>query len=192
MNVRWLKIVIIWNAVLTALLLASLLANANFALAANDPPVKVFTARPAHAGGLDGSGTTNNIAISSDSAWTTLMTVDINFGTQNHAHQCVAIASADVINPFSGSANQRLSYFFDLTVGLPNGGSADGPGTRTVEFINNGTYGNALESITTNRAFFNIQNGAHTVYFLGRKSTGAPNANVADSSMSVICMKVTQ
>jgi hypothetical protein len=192
MQNRLFKIVLLWNAALTAILLASLLVNANFALAANDPPVKVFTARSAHAGGLDGSGTTTNVSINSDASWTQLMTVDVNFGTQNHAHQCVAIASADVLNPFSGSANQRNSYFFDLTVGLPNGGSTDGPGTRTVELINNSTYGNALENITTNRAFFNIQNGAHTIYFLGRKSTGAPNANVADSSMSVICLKVTQ
>ena len=192
MQNRLFKIVLLWNAALTAILLASLLVNANFALAANDPPVKVFTARAAHAGGLDGSGTTNNITISSDSSWTTLMTVDINFGTQNHAHQCVAIASADLLNPFSGNANQRNNYFFDLTVGLPNGGSTDGPGTRGIEHVNNLTYAPTTQSITTNRAFFNIQNGVHTVYFLGRKSTGGPNATVTDSSMSVICMKVTQ
>ena len=192
MQNRLFKIVLLWNAALTAILLASLLVNANFALAANDPPVKVFTAQPAHTGGLDGSGTTTNVSINSDSSWTTLMTVDVNFGTQTHAHQCVAVASADILNPFSGSANQRNSYFFDLTVGLPNGGSVDGPGSRTVELINNSTYGNATQNITTNRVFFNIQNGVHTVYFLGRKSTGAANANVNDSSMSVICMKVTQ
>lgn len=189
MNTRLLKIVLLWNAVLTALLLASLLANANFALAANDPPVKVFTASPQHAGGLDGGGTTNNVSVNSDATWTQLTTVGINFGTQTHAHQCVAIASADVINPFSGSTHN--SYIFDLTLDLPSGGSTDTPGTRMLDFVNNSS-GESAQNVTTNRAFFNIPNGAHTVYFLGRKNTGAANVSVSDSSMSVICMKVTQ
>lgn len=188
MNTRWLKIVLIWNAVLTALLLASLLANANFALAANDPPVKVFTARSAHAGGLDGSGTTTNVSLNSDSTWAQLMTVDVNFGTQTHAHQCVAIASADVFNPLSGTHN---AYYFDLTVGLPNGGSTDGPGTRSIDLVNSSSAP-TIQNVTTNRAFFNIQNGVHTVYFLGRKASGSANATVGDSSMSVICMKAVQ
>lgn len=192
MQHRLFKIVLLWNAALTAILFASLLVNANFALAANDPPVKVFTAQPAHPGGLDGSGTTTNVSINSDASWTQLLTVDISFGTQTHAHQCVAVASADVINPFSGSANQHNAYFFDVTLDLPAGGSTDTPGTRTIDHVNNTTYAPASQSITTNRVFFNIPNGAHTVYFLGRKSTGAPNATVNDSSMSVICMKVTQ
>lgn len=189
MNSRLVKLILFWNAVLTALLLGSLLVNANFAMAANDPPVKVFTAHAQHAGGLDGGGTTTNVSINSDTSWTQLLTVDLGFGTQTHNHQCVAIASADIFNPLSGPTHNN--YLFDVTLDLPGGGSTDSPGTRSADLINNSST-STVESVTTNRAFFNIGNGAHTVYFLGRKTTGSANGTVGDSSMSVICMKVVQ
>lgn len=188
MNKRVLKIILIWNAVLTALLIGSLLMNANFALAANDPPVQVFTAHADHAGGENGGGTVTNFNIYSNTVWSQLLTVNVDFKTQTHNHQCVAIASADVINPYTG--NPHNAYRFDIA--LDSGTTGDDTiSGRTLDFVNS-TTGSSVQTVTTNRAFFEIPNGVHTVYFLAKKFTGSPTAVVSDSSMSVICMKVHQ
>lgn len=191
MNVRLLKVVLFWNAALTVVLLASLLVNANFVMAANDPPVKVFTATAAHAGGLDGAGTNINSAITSDSTWTQLLAVDINFGTQTHNHQCIAVASADVINPYGGTSGAHNSYRFDIALDTTSPAS-DSPGERMVDFVNT-TASVAAQPVTTNRVFFNISNGTHTVYFLARRTAGGTlTASTSDASMSVICLKSVQ
>lgn len=188
MNPRLLKLVLVWNAVLTAVLFASLLVNANFAIAANDPPVKVFTSAPQHAGGVDGSSTDGNTTITSDTTWSSLTSVSVNFGTQTHNHQCVAVASADVVNPFSGGAHN--AYRFDIALDTFTNDTDTGTG-RTLDFINSAD-GQSTQTVTTTRTFFNIPNGTHTIRLLARKFTGAPNATASDASMSVICLKPIQ
>lgn len=187
MNSRLVKLILFWNAVLTALLLGSLLVNANFAMAANDPPVKVFTATLDHAGGVDGGATTTNAALTSAATWTQLVSVNIDFGAQTHVHHCVAIGSADVINPFSGTSN---TYRFDLTLDSTTSDADTGTG-RVVNFYTSSSSVSA-QNVTTNRIFYNVPNQQHTIRMMGQKFAGAMNTNVTDASISVICTKVLQ
>lgn len=156
MNTRILKLVLVWNAALTAILLASLVVNANFALAASDPPVKVYSSNPEHAGGLDGSASTNNVTISSDTTWSTLTSVTIDFGTQSHAHQCVAVASTDVVNPFTGASHN--AYRFDITLDTTASGTDTGSG-RTLDFVNN-ALGSTNQNVSTRVPFSTFQTAA--------------------------------
>jgi hypothetical protein len=185
------KVLLFWNVALTVIVVASLLVNANFVMASNDPPVKVFTATADHAGGLDGASTNFNSSINSDTTWTLLESVNVNFGTQTHPHHCVAVASADVINPYGGASGAHNSYRFDLSINTPSP-AADTPGERMLDFVNTADSV-ASQTVTTNRTFFNIGQGSWNIYFLARRSAGGTvTATVSDVSMSVVCMKVQQ
>src|ERR1700682_1845024 len=65
MSNRMVKNLLIWNAALTVLLLASFALNVNWVQAANDPPVKVFSAH-ADTNGGDYNSSTSGVRLNSN------------------------------------------------------------------------------------------------------------------------------
>lgn len=191
MKSRTLQVLVAWNAVLTVLLIVALGSNALLAQAANDPPVKVYSAATDHNGTTNGASTIGDKLIDSNVSWTQLLSVTVNFTGQSHTHQCAVIASSEALNGASGTTDNL--YAFDLTVDSP-AGDLNAGSTRTIDFDDNATTDdtNYLE-VSSNRLFTNLSAGAHTFRWLGMKqAANDDNMIVNDSSMVVLCFKKLQ
>lgn len=191
MNARVLKVILLWNAALTVLLLASLLTNAVLVQAANDPPVKVFTASLDHASSANWAGTTANTAITSTATWAQILTLNVNLSGQTHNHQCAVISSLEVINPTAAPGSHH-TYEFGVSL---NNTSATGYSAtnRTIDFPDTPDWDSERAEVSTARLFPNLVPGNYTIRLLGRKvfaSTG--DTNVDDASIVVFCFKTLQ
>ncbi|MBI4673612.1 MAG: hypothetical protein HY741_18330 [Chloroflexi bacterium] len=189
MNTGLNKLTTLWLAVLTVLLLASLGMNAAWVQAANDPPVKMYTARVAHDAGW-GDATTNNKSVDSAVNWTVLLSVPVNFTGTRHVHHCAVTASSDVQNSDGEGGASQNRYLFDMTMDNLSGAN-DGSSTRTVELNDSsGVDDPNVMQVGSTRMFGSVSAGAHTFRWLAKKeAAGVTNTNVLDSSMIVICVK---
>lgn len=190
MNARTTKLIVIWNVVLTVLLIASLGANALWVQAANDPPAQVFYATQEHPASANWAAAFVDKTVTSSAAWTELLNLTIHLpGT--HKHQCAAIASMELINPGGGTTDNQ--YEFTPTIDNPSGAGHDAS-LRSIDFDDNGGIDDTnLLEVSTVRLFANINPGAHTLRLVGRKlSATDENLTVNDSGMVVLCFKVLQ
>lgn len=190
MSARTTKLIVIWNVVLTVLLIASLGANALWVQAANDPPVQVFSTTQEHPASSNWAATFNDKTVTSSVAWTELLELTINL-PGSHKHQCAAIASMELINPGGGTTDNQ--YEFTPTLDNTSGAGHDAS-LRTIDFDDNGSIDdtNFLE-VSTVRFLANINPGPHTFRLVGRKLSAADeNLTVNDSGMVVLCFKILQ
>ncbi len=181
MNPRFIRIVIVWNIVLGALLLISLAANAVYVQAANDPPVHVFTASMDDVGAA-GSGTIVDRDVTS-TAYFTLAQIGTSALSANHSHVCVDTASANA-EYLEGSGE----YVFGVNVN--DSTTIHGNSPRTIEmFDNNGINDDSFEEVTTTWAFENIS-GPNTFTSSARKASAADgDLRIDAAAMTVICLK---
>lgn len=179
MNARLIKLVVLWNVALTAVLLVSLLANAAFVQASNDPPVQVFTSSPEDLGG--GRGTGGGVTLDSTS-YKVLASITTNNLSDAHKHVCLATGTANVLRYGTGSGFSNYGMSMDDT------SSVQSPSRMSLLFETEDLDA-AAASVASTYGFTNVQ-GAHTFYFLGAKSAdSATNVTVNNSSMTLVCMK---
>ncbi|MBI4670564.1 MAG: hypothetical protein HY741_02700 [Chloroflexi bacterium] len=109
MNSRLVRFLVFWNVASSVLLLVAIAMYASAAQAANDPPVRAFTASTAHVGSARGGATMNPIEVSRRDVWTQLLKVSVNL-SDNHNHECTAIVSSHAYNyPGNSEDNTNLS-----------------------------------------------------------------------------------
>lgn len=188
MNPLRFKLLVAWNIVLTtALVLVVLGVVVSSVQAANDPPVKVYTASLEHASGIVGTGRTTNVTIDS-TVYQTILSLPVNFTGQTHLHYCVAMGSANVINPASSSTGHRYDFSVrgDATV--------SNYAMMTLEMSDNGGVDDPnFVPVSTQRVFDALSAAPHTFYFVARKqAAGSPNMVVENASFTVICFKKLQ
>jgi hypothetical protein len=187
MNDSKYKLLVIWNVILSTLLLLAIGVAAAGVQAANDPPVQVFSATLDHGVGVTGNATANNVTLDTTS-WKPILSVPVNFAGQAHNHQCIVVASANLENPTSNTTGHR--YDFSLAID----GSTSLWSLMQVEMSDNASVDDAnFVPVSTNRIFTDMSPAAHTLNFVGRKeAAGSPSLVVTNSSVSVICVKKLQ
>lgn len=188
MNPLRFKLLVVWNIVLsTAFLLLVLGVAVSTVQAANDPPVKVYTAALEHGTGIAGAGKSLDTTINSAS-YQTILSIPVNFTGQSHVHYCVALGSANVINPASGSTGHR----YDFTV--QGDATVSSYAMMTLEMSDNANADDPnYVPVSTQRVFDSLSAAPHTFYFVARKqAAGSPNMVVDNASFTVICFKKLQ
>ncbi len=177
MNARMIKMILGWNVVLTFLLLAAVAANANLAQAANDPPVKMFSASNDLVGGALGTGSD---LIIDGTFPTELAYIEVAL-PEDKPHLCIAFATAEVEHQ---SGNGVYEF------GIGKGASTHIPSFRRIEMINNeGIQDPKYKEVSTTTAWGNLT-GDIRIFFNGRKDhASASDTKVTKASLSVICVK---
>ena len=183
------KLLIVWNIVLTTLLVVMLGIVATVTYAANDSPVEVFTAELDHPAGIAGNATGTNKVINS-TTFLDVLTVSVNFTGQTHNHYCTAIASANVINPGNGTG-----HLYEFGVGVDDAGAGSYSNSNMILDLsdNAGVNDPSWWPVTTNRTLSALTPAVHTVRFQARKqAAGDPNFEIDNASMTVLCFKKYQ
>lgn len=174
---KWL---IVWNVVLTVLLVAALATNVVLVQAGNDPPVRVYTASLDDIGG-DFSSRTTDLDITSTTPQTLNSVVTANLSAA-HPHICVVTASATINKNTSQDSGLDI---FGLSMDSTNTTEAS---SDRVSLLIDGepqTY----ETVSTVQGFDNVS-GSHTFRFSARKFSNAWHTNtVTASTMTVVCVK---
>lgn len=189
MNPLRFRFLVAWNIVLTtALALVVLGVVVSAAQAANDPPVKVYTATLDHQSGIAGTGRDADVVINS-TGYQTVLSIPVSFAGQNHEHYCVVLASANVVNPATGG---HTGYRYDFSVGVD--GSTSEWARMVLEMSDNASHDDPnYVPVTTQRMFGPHSAAAHTFRFAVRKqAAGNPNMTIDNASMTVICFKKLQ
>lgn len=167
MGPRIVRIILIWNAVLTVVLLVSLAFNAAMALAASDPPVKVYTVSQNDLGG-DFASKTAGTSLNSGS-YVNLLSTSV---TLSSSSTCIVMASTQA-NAAGNASTHNIGLSVDTTSSIVTGSN------REIYFPT--TVG--VSEVTTVYGFNNL-NGTHTFYLLG---TGTPAMTIGIRSMTVAC-----
>jgi hypothetical protein len=173
---KWL---VLWNVIITGLLVTAVVANLAPAQADN---VKVFTANGIDDVGGDGSSTTVDDIIDSTTP-DALVAIATTGLSANHAHICLVTASAEAT--FMGTG----VYIFGLSLDAQAGTTA--ASDRRIEMFDNaGINDDTFEEVSTTIAYANLTPGDHTFTFSARKSAaGNDSLNVSASSITAVCMK---
>lgn len=169
MNERRFRLLLIWNAVLTLLLLVSLAGNAMWVQASNDPPVQVASAQLDDVGG--GFGTNTSTVVVDSSAYTKISTAKLTM-SGGHTHICLATASA--------FTNGAAASYHDFAIALDNPQQPVVASRRQVY-----TAGALTNEVTTIQAFTNLT-GYHEFHLVAR---GTPAASVFNRGLIVVCLK---
>jgi hypothetical protein len=189
MKIPSIKILFTWNLVLTTLLLVMIGITAVSVQAANDPPVKVYSANFDHNSGTNGTGTDADRVITG-TAWQNVLSVGVDFTGQSHNHHCVVIGSANVVNPASGG---HTGFRYDFSI-RQDGGGVSNWSKMTMEFSDNPSHDDEnYVPVTVHRLWTNVTPGAHTFDLVSRKqNAGNPNLTITNSTFSVLCFKKLQ
>lgn len=173
------KVLMMWNIALTVLILIGLGLFATAAQAANDPPVRVFTA---NANDLRGGGnaTTANDTITGTLP-DTLVSIQSTTLSPNHPHICVVSASATAQHSVGSGV-----YHFGLSLDGVTAPASD----RLIEMFDNpGINDDSFEEVSSVYVWNDVR-GAHIFRFFAHKDgAGDSNLIVDASSISVICVK---
>lgn len=176
---RAVKLLVVWNIILTTLLLASLGANAMFVQASNDPPVQVFTADLQNFGG-DNSSTTSTIAIDQASP-IQLTTVKVKLSS-DHNHVCLVSATAGLEGRIAPTQASNVIFGLSMDTNTPTDPASDRRTVLETSGVRAGTGSTTLG--------FNNLRGVHNFYFSGRLVNTQFNdpADVKSASMIVVCL----
>jgi len=169
MNERRFRLVLIWNAILTALLLLSLAGNAMWVQAANDPPIQVAYAQSDDVGG--GFGTNTTTVVINSNTYTRVATAKLTM-SDAHSHICFVTASA-----FTGGA---AASYHDFAIAMDTPEQPVVASRRQVY-----TEGAMLNEVSTIQAFTGLT-GAHNFYLVAR---GTPATSVFNRGLIVVCLK---
>jgi hypothetical protein len=175
---KWL---IIWNLLVTALLVATISAATTRAKA--DDHATVFTSGqqgPLHDGG-DGSSATADDLIEGTAPDALVAVTTTGLG-MNHTHICLVTASAEATFVADGT------YIFGLS--LDGAASTMAASDRRVEMFNNPDINDdSFEEVSTTFAFANLT-GDHTFTFSARKTSASDGIlNVSASAITAVCLK---
>ncbi len=188
MNSRTNRLLVLWNVVLTTLVLLLLGLYASAAQAANDPPVRVFQANADHTGGR-GVGSTATIQVKTHGDWTLLqkLSVDLNGATN---HECAAVASSRVFNASGNAEDNKYEFVLTLDDPDPQGTLAT---TRVIDFDDDRVISDHDDQEVTSSSLYHATNEAHTFYWFARKISedGKPPTymSVQNSTLWVLCVK---
>lgn len=188
MNTQKYRLVVIWNLVLTTLLIITLAFVAVSVQASNDPPVEVFTASLDHGVGAAGTGTTTDVHVAG-TGYTTILSVPVDFTGQNHNHQCFVSGSANVENPATGG---KTGFRYDFTTKMDTAVSSFA--VMTLEMSDNPSHDDAnFFPVTTTRIYTGVSAAAHTFSLVAREQSAAnPDMTVTNATITVLCFKKLQ
>lgn len=174
------KLLVLWNVALSVLVLVGMALYASAAQAANDPPVRVYSANSDDVGGGGTGGTADNTI--DGTAPDQLRIVTTSNLSANHPHVCIVTASASA--KYAGNG----TYIFGLS--MDNAGATVSSSDRRIEmFDNGGINDDSYEEVSTVYVFNDVM-GSHDFRFSARKSAAGNGSLVVDaSSMSVVCLK---
>lgn len=177
---RPVKLLALWNAVLSALLLGSLAVNAVFVQASNEPPAEVFTSTTETVGG-DGSSTTTPVVITGTSPQVlTSVTAKVDV---KHNHVCVVTGTADVTAALSGTQGSVVI----LGLSMDSNSTTDIASDRRVQVEPSGVR---IATAATTLSYFALQ-GKHTFYLSARLPNTSFNdqPTVNSASITVVCLQ---
>ncbi len=182
------KLLVVWNVVLTTLVLILLGLYASAAQAANDPPVQVFQANQDHAGGK-GTATDGRIEVKTHGEWTVIQKLTLDL-SGNHNHECAVVANARIFNAPGNSEDNK--YELVLTLDNPDP-QIELPTTRFIDFDNGRWVWDYDDQSITSANLYHMTNEAHTLYWLARKISENANPpsymNVQNSTLWAMCVK---
>jgi hypothetical protein len=173
---KWL---VLWNVIITGLLVTAVVVNLAPAQADN---VKVFSANGINDDGADGSATTVDDSIDSTTP-DPLVTITTTGLSNKHSHICLVTGSAEAT--FVGTG----VYIFGLSLDADAGTTASSD--RRIEMFDNaGINDDTFEEVSSTIAYASLSPGDHTFTFSARKSVASNDSlNVSASSMTAVCMK---
>jgi hypothetical protein len=177
---RILKAVVTWNIVLTVMFVIAMGLYAASAQAANDPPVKVFTAHLDDVGGGGAVATSDNTI--NGTAPDQLAIVTTNTLGAGHPHTCLVVASAAA--KYAGKG----TYVFGLS--MDNAAATNVGSERRIEmFDNGGIEDDSWEEVSSTYVYDGVM-GSHDFRWSARKSAGADSNLIVDAAtLSVVCVK---
>lgn len=177
MNDRRFRLLLIWNTVLTVILLISLGANAVFVRAAGDPPVKVFSVTTDDA---DIGGDTSSKLVIDSRRQKRLMPIELDLST-DQAHHCVAVASLEIRQP-------QQAGRYEVALGWETG-TFQYTSIRDLTFANRDPQNQSEVRQVTTVFSRKLTPGSHTLSLLGSKrDEGMPDLKIDKAAMFAICM----
>jgi hypothetical protein len=177
METRRFKFLVLWNAILTVLLVASVGVNAMWAQAAADPPVKVFSTTLDDAGIDFGNAANKNI---SSTTFTQVASVPATLSA-SHIHYCIVTAS--VGTDWNGQGQYTIGIGYDdNTQILPYS-------KREFEFIDQVIVNHEDFQEVSTQLGVSAFPGNHTFYLLAKKNSTTSSYLVIDRAvMTVVCL----
>jgi hypothetical protein len=171
---KWL---VMWNVVITALLVTAVVVSLAPAQADN---LRMFSAQGINDDGADGSAATVDDIING-TAPDALVSITTTGLSPNHTHICLVTASAEATFVADGT------FIFGLAL---DAGAPTATSERRIEMFNNPNINDdSFEEASTTIAYAGLT-GDHTFTFSARKSAaGGGNLNVSASAMTAVCMK---
>jgi hypothetical protein len=177
------RLLIVWLAVLTVLLLVSVGANAAWVQAASDPPVHVYSAALDDFKGVHTEGEfIPELEITSSGSGHVILQKTVSL-SKLHKHTCLVTASADVHHYTDAWSLIQFTLTMDSTVGVANHAAH-----RRTEFMPYSQGGLQYEELSTVMAFDGVS-GTHTFYFIGRRNVDtSADASISAAGMLIVCL----
>ena len=189
MKSRAVKLLVIWNVVLSTLVLILLGLYTSAAQAANDPPVQMYQAPQAEPAGGKGTTSTTPVDVQARDKWTLVQKLSVDF-TGKLNHECVVIASTNASNAPGNSEDNK--YEFILTLDDPNP-IADTATARTIDFDNGRTVIDHNDMEVTASVLYHMTDEPHTFYWFAKKiseNAATPAKMTAvNNTLSALCVK---
>lgn len=188
------RLLVLWNVVLTTLVVLLLGLYASAAQAANDPPVRMFQEgiQDDHIAGGKGLTSTKPVDVSLRDQWTLIQKMTLNLAG-NHNHECAVIASSNVSNAPGNSEDNK--YEFVLTLDNPDP-TLDLATTRYIDFDNGRSTIDHNDMEVTAPVMYHMTNEVHTVYWFAKKISEHANPpskmTVVNNTLTALCVKNLQ
>lgn len=194
MKSRTIRLLVLWNVVLTTvvILLAALYASA--AQAASDPPVRMFqeTVDQDHVAGGKGLTSTKPVEVALRDRWTLIQTMTLNLAG-NHNHECALIASSNVSNAPGNSEDNKYELIMTLDDPDPK---LDLATTPYIDFDNGRSVTDHNDMEVTASVLYHATNEVHTVYWFAKKISEHANPpskmTVVNNTLTASCVKNLQ
>lgn len=189
MKSRTVKLLVVWNVILSTLVLVLLGLYASAAQAANDPPVRVYQAASAEPAGGKGTNSTTPVSVQAHDKWTLVQKLSVDFtGLLNH--ECVVIASSNVSNAPGNSEDNKYEFILTLDDSNPKTDTAT---SRIIDFDNGRSVIDHNDMEVTASILFHMTDEPHTFYWFAKKlsTNGNPAStmSVANNTLSALCVR---
>ncbi len=192
MNSRMIKALLIWNVILSTLVLLLIGLYASAAQAANDPPVRMFQTPLDHGASGKGGASTTPVEIKARDKWTLVQKLSVNL-TGDHNHECAVIASSNASNAPGNSVDNKYQFILTLDDPNPNANTAT---TRTIDFDDGRTVTDHNNMEVTAAILYHATNEPHTFYWFAKKlsedANPAATMTVVNTTLTAVCVKRLQ
>lgn len=188
MKSRTTKLLVVWNIVLSTLVLVLLGLYASAAQAAADPPVKAFQANTDHNGGR-GTNSTEKISVTHGNKWTLIQKLSVDL-SGTHNHECAVTANSRAYNEPGNTEDNKYEFVLTLDDSNPSTNLAT---TRTIDFDNGRVFYDHDDTAVTSSALYHATNEPHTFYWFARKLSDDANPpshmTIENSTLWAVCVK---